>query len=54
MNRTRFLTFLVFTLLMLIPLAVGQDQASVIEPLDAATVNPGCAHQFSAACLCRS
>ena len=38
--RTRFLGYLVVALLLLIPLAAGQDGSSLIEPYDEAMVNP--------------
>ena len=38
--QTRFLGYLVVALLLLIPLAAGQDGSSLIEPYDEAMVNP--------------
>ena len=40
MKRSQTLVFLIFTLLMLLPLALAQDTANVIEPMDMDMVNP--------------
>ena len=40
MKRIQLLILLVFTMIMLIPLAIGQDNDSVIEPTDPDMVNP--------------
>ena len=40
MKRSQILLYLVFTLLLLAPAAVGQDGAEPIEPIDSDMVNP--------------
>ena len=40
MKRRQILVFFVFTLLLLMPTALAQDEAEPIEPMDAASVNP--------------
>ncbi len=40
MKGSQFLAILVFVLLLLIPLAIGQDSAEAIEPYDMSLVNP--------------
>ena len=44
----RFLGLVMLTLMLLIPLTLGQDGASVIEPLDDTMVNPDANISFPA------